>query len=54
MVEAALSVILVQPRPAENTLDPVDINGSSTCRTERRFWHWTSADGKRLRHFSHI
>lgn len=52
MVQAAVSVVLVKPCPAESTLDPVDINGSSTCRTE--FWHQTAVDGKCLHHFSHI
>lgn len=37
MVQAAMSVVLVKSCPAENTLDPVDIKGSSTCRTEKRF-----------------
>lgn len=37
MVQAAISVVLLKPRPAENTLDPVEINESSTCRTEYGF-----------------
>lgn len=52
MVEAAVSVVLFTPCPAENTVDPVGINGSSTCRTEKKFWNHTAAHGKRLRHFN--
>lgn len=42
MVQAAISVVLLKPYPAENTLDHVEINGSSTCRTEKGFWHHTA------------
>lgn len=54
MLEAALSVVLLKLCPAENTLDPFEINGSSTCRTEKGFWHHTATDGKCLHHFSPI
>lgn len=49
MVQAAISVVLFTPCPAENTPDPVEINGRSTCRTEKRLWNHNAADGKCLR-----
>lgn len=54
MVQVAVSVVLGKSRPAENTLDLVDINASSTCRTEKRFCHWTAVDGKYSHHFNPI
>lgn len=54
MVQAGISAVLLKPRPAENTLDHVEINASSTRRTEKRFWNHTAADGKCLHHFNPI
>lgn len=54
MVQAAISVVLFTPCPAENTLDPVEINGRSTCRAEKRLWNHNAADGKCLHHFNPV